>query len=107
MSLNTLAHIFPVVDFASDYFLAVAECSGTRLTFSLIGYGATQLLVERLMISSDKFDTQVCEKCGMLAYKGWCKGCGNGASISSITIPYAAKLLIQEVSPVIHYREMC
>jgi hypothetical protein len=65
---------------------------------SLIGYGATQLLLERLMISSDKFDTQVCEKCGMLAYKGWCKGCGEGGSISSITIPYAAKLLIQEVS---------
>jgi len=34
----------------------------------------------------------------MLAYKGWCKGCGEGGSISSITIPYAAKLLIQEVS---------
>jgi DNA-directed RNA polymerase beta subunit len=68
------------------------------LTSSLIGYGATQLLLERLMISSDRFDTQVCEKCGMLAYKGWCKGCGNGTAISSITIPYAAKLLIQEVS---------
>lgn len=65
---------------------------------SLIGYGATQLLVERLMLSSDRFDTQVCEKCGMLAYKGWCKGCGDGESISSITLPYAAKLMMQEVS---------
>lgn len=27
----------------------------------LIGYGATQLLLERLMISSDAFETQVCE----------------------------------------------
>jgi DNA-directed RNA polymerase III subunit RPC2 len=50
------------------------------------------------MLSSDRFDTQVCEKCGMLAYKGWCKGCGDGESISSITIPYAAKLMMQEVS---------
>ena len=49
------------------------------------------------MLSSDRFDTQVCEKCGMLAYKGWCKGCGDGESISSITIPYAAKLMMQEV----------
>ena len=72
----------------------------SRADPSLIGYGATQLLLERLMISSDRFDTQVCEQCGMLAYKGWCKGCGEGGSISSITIPYAAKLLIQEVSPV-------
>lgn len=67
------------------------------LIASLIGYGATQLLLERLMLSSDRFDTQVCEKCGMLAYKGWCKGCGDGESISSITIPYAAKLMMQEV----------
>ena len=64
----------------------------------LIGYGATQLLLERLMVSSDAFEAQVCEKCGMLAYKGWCKGCGSGNGITNITIPYAAKLLIQEVS---------
>lgn len=70
---------------------------GTVLTISLIGYGATQLLLERLMISSDAFDTQVCEQCGLLAYKGWCKGCGSGNAITNITIPYAAKLLIQEV----------
>ena len=70
----------------------------TTLTRSLIGYGATQLLLERLMVSSDAFDTQVCEKCGMLAYKGWCKSCGSGNNIANITIPYAAKLLIQEVS---------
>jgi DNA-directed RNA polymerase III subunit RPC2 len=37
---------------------------------SLIGYGATQLLVERLMLSSDAFDTNVCETCGMLGYNG-------------------------------------
>lgn len=49
------------------------------------------------MISSDAFDTQVCEQCGLLAYKGWCKGCGSGNAITNITIPYAAKLLIQEV----------
>ncbi|ORY26355.1 hypothetical protein BCR39DRAFT_541480 [Naematelia encephala] len=63
----------------------------------LIGYGATQLLLERLMISSDAFDTQVCETCGMLGYAGWCPKCKSGKGIVSLTIPYAAKLLIQEL----------
>ncbi len=65
---------------------------------SLIGYGATQLLLERLMISSDAFDTQVCETCGMLGYNQWCPKCKTGNGIVGLTIPYAAKLLIQEVS---------
>jgi len=71
---------------------------GTRLTPSLIGYGATQLLLERLMISSDAFETQVCETCGMLGYNQWCPKCKSGKGIVKLTIPYAAKLLIQEVS---------
>lgn len=70
---------------------------GTQLTCSLIGYGATQLLLERLMISSDAFDAQVCEACGMLAYSGWCKGCASSKAVVKITMPYAAKLLIQEL----------
>jgi hypothetical protein len=65
---------------------------------SLIGYGATQLLLERLMISSDAFETQVCETCGMLGYNQWCPKCKSGKGIVKLTIPYAAKLLIQEVS---------
>ncbi|KAK4687865.1 DNA-directed RNA polymerase III subunit RPC2, partial [Tremellales sp. Uapishka_1] len=63
----------------------------------LIGYGATQLLLERLMISSDAFETQVCETCGMLGYNGWCPKCKSGKGIVKLTIPYAAKLLIQEL----------
>lgn len=69
-----------------------------ELTTSLIGYGATQLLLERLMISSDAFETQVCEQCGMLGYNQWCPMCKTGKGIVKLTIPYAAKLLIQEVS---------
>lgn len=69
-----------------------------QLTLSLIGYGATQLLLERLMISSDAFETQVCETCGMLGYNQWCPKCKSGKGIVGLTIPYAAKLLIQEVS---------
>jgi DNA-directed RNA polymerase III subunit RPC2 len=50
------------------------------------------------MISSDAFDTQVCETCGMLGYNQWCPMCKTGKGIVNLTIPYAAKLLIQEVS---------
>ena len=34
----------------------------------LIGYGASGLLTERLMISSDAFMVQICQDCGLLAY---------------------------------------
>lgn len=37
----------------------------------LIGYGASMLLLERLMISSDIFELEVCGKCGLLGYSGW------------------------------------
>lgn len=63
----------------------------------LIGYGATQLLLERLMISSDKFEVNACEECGLMGYNGWCTYCQSSKKMAQLTIPYAAKLLFQEV----------
>ncbi|KAJ1973663.1 DNA-directed RNA polymerase III complex subunit Rpc2 [Dimargaris xerosporica] len=63
----------------------------------LIGYGASMLLLERLMVSSDAFDVFVCEQCGLLGYKGWCQYCKSNDHIVSMVIPYAAKLLFQEL----------
>jgi DNA-directed RNA polymerase III subunit RPC2 len=63
----------------------------------LIGYGASNLIMERLMISSDAFTANVCEGCGLLGYEGWCQRCRSGENVSSIRIPYACKLLFQEL----------
>jgi DNA-directed RNA polymerase III subunit RPC2 len=64
----------------------------------LIGYGATQLLLERLMISSDKFEVDACQACGLMGYNGWCPYCKSSKKMAQLTIPYAAKLLFQEVT---------
>lgn len=63
----------------------------------LIGYGATQLLLERLMISSDKFEINACQTCGLLGYRGWCAYCKSSKNVALLTVPYAAKLLFQEL----------
>lgn len=63
----------------------------------LISYGASMLIMERLMISSDAFDVDVCNQCGLLAYCSWCNACKSSSSVSKISIPYACKLLFQEL----------
>ncbi|KAL0397379.1 UNVERIFIED_CONTAM: DNA-directed RNA polymerase III subunit [Sesamum calycinum] len=69
----------------------------------LIAYGASMLIYERLMISSDPFEVQVCRKCGLLGYynfklkTGICSTCKNGENISTMKLPYACKLLIQVI----------
>ncbi|KAH0833973.1 hypothetical protein J3R83DRAFT_11191 [Lanmaoa asiatica] len=70
----------------------------------LIGYGATQLLLERLMISSDKFEVNACQECGLMGYHGWCSYCKSSKKMATLTIPYAAKLLFQEVGPYPDFR---
>lgn len=69
----------------------------------LIAYGASMLIYERLMISSDPFEVQVCRKCGLLGYYNFklktanCSTCKNGDNISTMKLPYACKLLFQEL----------
>ncbi|KAF2016587.1 beta and beta-prime subunits of DNA dependent RNA-polymerase [Aaosphaeria arxii CBS 175.79] len=63
----------------------------------LIAYGASQLLLERLMISSDAHQVDVCNKCGQMGSMGWCQTCQSEEAIRHLTMPYAAKLLIQEL----------
>lgn len=63
----------------------------------LIGYGASMLLMERLMISSDEFTVHACNKCGLVGYMDWCQYCQNGSDMGMLKIPYACKLLFQEL----------
>ena len=63
----------------------------------LIGYGASSLLMERLLLSSDAFTIHVCENCGLMGYAGWCQMCRSGEKVQPLRIPYACKLLFQEL----------
>lgn len=63
----------------------------------LIGYGASNLIMERLMHSSDAFTVHVCESCGQIGYLGYCQFCKSSNNIAQLTIPYACKLLFQEL----------
>ncbi|XXG97729.1 DNA repair protein rhp57 [Hypoxylon texense] len=63
----------------------------------LIAYGASQLLLERLMVSSDACEIDICERCGLFGYKGYCGNCKTSRKVARMTMPYAAKLLIQEL----------
>ncbi|KAJ3402281.1 DNA-directed RNA polymerase [Chytriomyces confervae] len=64
----------------------------------LIGHGTSSLLIERLLISSDIYDAEVCKDCGLIGgWQGWCQYCKSQSGIVKITVPYACKLLFQEL----------
>lgn len=69
----------------------------------IISHGGAAFLRDRLFDNSDAYETYVCNKCGLLAiadpkrdqYR--CNGCRTRDNISRIRIPYACKLLFQEL----------
>ncbi|KAH7650078.1 DNA-directed RNA polymerase beta subunit [Cryptosporidium bovis] len=63
----------------------------------LVAYGASNLLIERLMLNSDVFETNVCNQCGLFGYNNYCRYCDNSQDISIVRLPYACKLLFQEL----------
>ena len=66
-------------------------------------HGITEFTKERLMECSDLFRCWSCQDCGLIAIVNpkegiWiCRGCGNTTNFSAIEIPYAYKLLLQEL----------
>jgi len=69
----------------------------------MIAHGASQFLKERLFDVSDGYRIHICDRCGLFALANLkrsifkCLSCADGSRVSQIHIPYAAKLLFQEL----------
>ncbi|EJN40703.1 DNA directed RNA polymerase subunit 2 [Acanthamoeba polyphaga lentillevirus] len=73
---------------------------------ALCAHGVAQFLKEKTVDNSDIYTCHVCDSCGQFAHKVpekkyyTCTGCRNTTSISKIVIPYAFKLLLQELASI-------
>lgn len=71
---------------------------------ALIEYGATEMLRDRMMFSSDVYRVPVCENCGTIAIahaqrgEFKCNSCKQSSDFVVVTIPYIFKLFVQLVS---------
>jgi DNA-directed RNA polymerase II subunit RPB2 len=70
---------------------------------AVAAHGISEFTKERHMECSDLFRCWSCQDCGLIAIVNpregiWlCRGCGNTTNFSAIEIPYAYKLLLQEL----------
>ena len=70
---------------------------------AIISHGASRFIRSRMYDVSDKYQVYVCKKCGMIAsyndklHIHICHTCGNRIDFSFIQIPYACKLMFQEL----------
>lgn len=62
---------------------------------AMICHGNASFLKDRLFYNSDPYSVSVCVECGIITH-GQCKMC-NGDKLVQVNIPYAAKLLFQEL----------
>tara|TARA_Y100000590_G_scaffold470766_1_gene669737 strand:+ start:19531 stop:23067 length:3537 start_codon:yes stop_codon:yes gene_type:complete len=69
----------------------------------MIAHGSLQFLKERMLDVSDNYRVFICNKCGLISpvniekniYR--CKKCDNYTEFSEVRMPYACKLLLQEL----------
>jgi len=79
---------------------------------SILAHGMAKFLKEKLLDTSDAYSTYVCNICGLFAQRLYrkdskhyitsndiffCSACKNYTQISKVMIPYAFKLLVQEL----------
>lgn len=79
---------------------------------SLISHGCSSILLDRLCKQSDAYKTVICKKCGFLAepktsnpktirnvlhHAPYCRVCKSHEHVTDVEIPYATKLLWQEL----------
>lgn len=71
---------------------------------SMVSHGISRFARSRLYDVSDKYDVHACRKCGHIAafndtmHIHHCKMCDNRADFAHVEIPYACKLLFQELN---------
>jgi DNA-directed RNA polymerase II subunit RPB2 len=72
--------------------------SGEMEAWCMVSHGISSFLRERMFDMSDKYEVTVCTKCGVFGCSSKaCHSC-KSESISMVDIPYACKLLLQELN---------
>jgi intein/homing endonuclease len=70
----------------------------------MISHGASRFTRGRMYDASDKYSVHICKKCGLIAsyndkmHIHHCRTCDNRTDFSYVEIPYACKLLFQELN---------
>jgi DNA-directed RNA polymerase II subunit RPB2 len=71
---------------------------------AMVSHGAARFTRGRMYDASDKYSVYVCKKCGMIAsynnekHIHHCRTCDNRTDFAFVEIPYACKLLFQELN---------
>jgi DNA-directed RNA polymerase II subunit RPB2 len=71
---------------------------------AMVSHGAARFTRGRMYDASDKFSVYVCKKCGIIAsyndqlHIHCCRTCDNRVDFAYVEIPYACKLLFQELT---------
>lgn len=63
----------------------------------LIGHGTSNSLLERFMFSTDVYEVEICHNCNFLVASRFCMLCNSSDNVTKVRIPYAFKLLVQEL----------
>ena len=70
---------------------------------AMISHGMSRFLKERFMETSDAYNMWICNKCGLIARKQIqakyyiCDACKETKNLSYVAVPYAFKLMVQEL----------